>query len=544
MSFKFNIPIYKDNKKEDVSFQINNGETIFILGKNGSGKSSLISHISRTNHTSVNKISALRSNIISSGKQEMVGHQVLHSIQRRVDSNLNISSRYSDQTANEYPLLTVTMILQAEMKYLSDQAIARRTNDLTRENELLENPTPIEKINSVLFDCGLDLKVEIQNGTTLFISKRGNSYEINQASDGERNLLLLCADVICATSGSPIIIDEPEKHLHNSIIPIMLRSLINQRTDCPFIISTHNIEVTSYFPNSRVFCLRRCEFENSYPNYWDLDIVESSDEISDEHKIDIIGGRRKIIFVEGTDRGSLDKRFFEILLPQHSIISKGSCSKIYAAVKSLRDNINLAWLSVSGIIDADYRTEQEISELKDQGVYCLPYHSIESLIYHPYIIDFLAKKQSEIIGYEVTEKLTDLRREIFEELKSQKQTHTNQRMRHIAKRLLADDLEKKIKNTDLSSLRYNINLEVTVESESLNFDKNYDRAISDKDFEFFLKNCSLRRANLTSLISKKLGFSGSKTYEDAAFIALRKDPGLRSCIEKEIKELISQFTIS
>ena len=43
-------------------------------------------------------------------------------------------------------------------------------------------------------------------------------YGAAELSDGERNALLISAEILTAKDGTLLIIDEPERHLHRSII--------------------------------------------------------------------------------------------------------------------------------------------------------------------------------------------------------------------------------------------------------------------------------------------------------------------------------------
>ena len=73
-------------------------------------------------------------------------------------------------------------------------------------------------------------------------SKSGSdSYSVAEMSDGERNALLLAAEVLTVPSGTLILIDEPELHLHRSIISSLLTGLFSNRSDCMFVISTHEV---------------------------------------------------------------------------------------------------------------------------------------------------------------------------------------------------------------------------------------------------------------------------------------------------------------
>ena len=59
----------------------------------------------------------------------------------------------------------------------------------------------------------------------------GAIYSFAKMSDGERTCLIFAAEVVSAPPGSVFVVDEPELHLHRSIIVPLLKSLIETRAD-------------------------------------------------------------------------------------------------------------------------------------------------------------------------------------------------------------------------------------------------------------------------------------------------------------------------
>ena len=90
----------------------------------------------------------------------------------------------------------------------------------------------------------------------------GPSYGMAEMSDGERNAVLVAADVLTASPGSLFLIDEPERHLHRSIITPFLASLLAKRHDCFFVVATHELGLAIDFPDSQALLLRQCHFHS------------------------------------------------------------------------------------------------------------------------------------------------------------------------------------------------------------------------------------------------------------------------------------------
>ena len=81
--------------------------------------------------------------------------------------------------------------------------------------------------------------------------------------------------------------------------------------------------------------LRSCEWQGNQPVAWDAELLESGEYLPEDLKRDILGARRRILFVEGT-ANSLDLPLYGALFPELSVIPKGSCDEVIRAVKGLR----------------------------------------------------------------------------------------------------------------------------------------------------------------------------------------------------------------
>ena len=77
----------------------------------------------------------------------------------------------------------------------------------------------ITQTNDLLRISNLGVQIFLRDNLELLaVTENGASYSIAQQSDGERSALLLAVEVLTADKGALILIDEPERHLHRSII--------------------------------------------------------------------------------------------------------------------------------------------------------------------------------------------------------------------------------------------------------------------------------------------------------------------------------------
>src|SRR5262249_22104039 len=149
-----------------------------------------------------------------------------------------------------------------------------------------------------------------------------------------------------------IVIDEPERHLHRSIISPLLKLLFDKRDDCAFIVSTHEPMLPLDTPKASTLLVRSCEYQGQTVTAWTADMLAPGAVIDDGLKADILGSRKKMLFVEGAVQ-SLDMPLYSLLFPQVSVIAKGGCREVEQAVRGLRSTPDIHWVSAWGIVDND-----------------------------------------------------------------------------------------------------------------------------------------------------------------------------------------------
>ena len=253
-------------------------------------------------------------------------------------------------------------------------------------------------MNNLLRYANLPVTISERNKEEILANKADSDpYSVAELSDGERNVLLVAAEVLTANPGSLFLIDEPERHLHRSIISPLLRALFAERADCMFVISTHEINLPFDLPLSKVLLVRSCTYTNKTVRSWDADLLDSTEIIDEEFKKDILGARRKVLFVEGKEN-SMDKRLYSLVFPDVTIIPRQGSTAVEHAVRSIRNATNLHWVRAYGIIDRDGRKEEDVSQLSKDGIYPLNYYSVESICYEKNIREAVARQQADVIG--------------------------------------------------------------------------------------------------------------------------------------------------
>lgn len=395
MVFKSKIPTSDGNELE---IPIAVGRPLFVLGANGVGKSSLMQKIYALNHGNASRITAHRqtwfsSNAISFSPQQKKQHQ-----QNIENTDAAANSRWKDDYASQRTGIAVFDLLDAENVRARKIAQEVDRGDIIKAKLLSNDSAPIAVINDLLLSSGIPIILSIEKNESIVASKRGsNPYSIAELSDGERNALLIAASVLTAKSGSLILIDEPERHLHRSIISPFLTQLFSERGDCAFVISTHDLSLPFDSGNANCLLIRDCVYNGGSASAWSADLLVGDESLDDNVMYDVLGARKKIIFVEG-EESSLDKSLYLTLFPDASVVAKESCKDVISHVRSIRSSSNLHWIMAFGIVDSDNMSPQKIDDLRTFGVYALKVYSVEGLYYHPEIQRLLAERHAVVTG--------------------------------------------------------------------------------------------------------------------------------------------------
>ena len=244
------------------------------------------------------------------------------------------------------------------------------------------------------------LTVSLHNEDDVEIVARhgdGAPFGIDRMSDGERNAAIIAATVLTVKAGTILLVDEPERHLHRSIIVPFLSALFERRRDCPFVVSTHEVALTLSNPGARVLVTRSCTWNGDAPRAWDAELLDNNVDLPEDLKLAVLGGRRRILFVEGTP-SSLDLPVYSAIFPGLDIAPMRNCVEVQRAVAGLRATAGYHHVEALGLIDRDARSDADVDALAAQAVYALDVCSVESLYYCSDAIGAVARRQAESLG--------------------------------------------------------------------------------------------------------------------------------------------------
>ncbi|MDE0580618.1 MAG: AAA family ATPase [bacterium] len=504
---------------EQLEIHIVAGSPLFVVGANGTGKSSLVHHI-YMNHPGIStRLSAHRRTWFPSNAADVTFNQKKQMENQMEREDRRPEARWMDNYESQRATIALFELVSAQQKANDEIADAMRLGDEEKARELSKKSPPVANINDLLARSNLDIKLSIlSDGQIMAYKPQGEEYNIAQMSDGERNAVLMSSGVLTAKPGTLFLIDEPERHLHRSIISPLLASLFSARNDCLFVISTHEVTLQGDFPKANTILLSGCQYSQSSTVQWDAELIPGSSPIDEQLKCDILGARRRVLFVEG-EKSSLDIQLYSVVFPAVAVIPKGSCFEVERSVKGIRGIPELHWIEAFGIIDGDGRSESDSVSLIGNGIYPLEVHSVESIYYHPEILHRIAERCAGLMGYDPIEAVNHAVDAAFECVR--------RRIEHFGKksseRIVRELIDAQIPPVgDLYGVE-DIVLQVSIDAIRENIRRDIKAAVERKDLLYVVERHPIRESGALNAIAKALGFNHHRLYENAVLKLLEDD---------------------
>ena len=520
--------------------QLSSGKTLYALGANGVGKSALLHYLYRVHRSEARWLSATRKTWFASG-----GSNITPTTRERQLNNLENTyalpdARWVEHNADVRQNIALFDLIQ-KRSFLSEQIA-----DLVRERRCCEarefanaNEDPLTILGRLFRASNMPFEFFLDEVNLIVASKSGSDlFDISQMSDGERNALLLAAEVLTAPSDTLLLLDEPEQHLHPSIISPFINSLTSSRADCAFVISTHEVSLAMNDVNSKSLLVRGSTYsDGGVAQYWDVDELDLSNDVHEGLRKDLLGARRKVLFVEGEETGSLDKALYHVLFPDVTIIPKGSWRNVVNAVKGIRSSEALHWVNAIGIVDRDNRSSDEVQSLRCSGVYPIEVYAVESLYYDRRIQEELAELRAGISGADGESRLEESRTAALGALSG----HVDHLAERRARRTLRDEIygnlvapEDPFPNEEISIC---LDPEDMLDSER----RTITGLIDSERLDEIIKKYPIKYTGIPNRISSGLGFIDTREYERAALQLLMDKPELLEHVRGLLGNIPDEF---
>lgn len=521
------------------SAQIETGKPLFILGRNGSGKSALVHSLNQKLRPNVVYIPGSRPSYFDNESLSMTP-----ATRRQFDQNNNsweISPDYrwrifSGTSRNEKAIHDLQSL---EVQYKVDAANDVMINGASSSAiELLQShSSPLDIMNHLFEKATIPVRLKLVRNE-LSAEINASTFSIAKMSDGERAALILAADVISANGGTIFLIDEPELHLHRSIVVPLIKSLITHRSDCYFIISTHELDLPVEVEGAQVLMVRGAQWQNGVVSNWDIDLLPPNSEIPEDLRVDIIGSRRTILFVEGGTT-SLDQPLYALLFPNISVRFRSSCIDVRRAVAGLRAVPSLHQVRAFGLVDNDSMPNKEILDLQSEGVFALSIFSVESLYYSSEVLTAVAAQQTQNLGLDQNDLISAA---IAAGMTALRRTGVNAHLAsRLAERRMRDLVLAKLPRRD--ELLTNDHEKLTIEIVSpMNTEMaRINTLINDDKLHDVIALYPVRESGILDALAKALRFQGRSDYELAALVQIGKNEELKAVMRGKLQNLAMEL---
>jgi ABC-type transport system involved in cytochrome c biogenesis ATPase subunit len=436
--FEFSIP----SATGSLSISTNSGASTIFVGANGGGKTRLAVLLEKSGGDITHRISAHRALNLNPAVAKISERHALAALRTgHPDEQPRIQNRPGQRWQNNE-----AVSLLNDFDYLLQALFAEQTNKTlethTRNRAGDHSPAPptnLEKLAEIwhrllphrrLTITGDDIRVSIPESTA--------DYPASQMSDGERAIFYMIGQALTAAKSSLLIIDEPELHVHRSIMARLWDEIEAARQDCAIVYITHDLE----FAAARIAQKFVIHAYDPTP-YWKIEGVPPGTGFSEELTTLILGSRRPVLFVEGTDT-SLDLPFYRACYPAYTVIPRGSCEEVLHSVVTMRRNKDLTRVTCAGVVDADDYEPHEVKALADHGVAILPVSEIENLVVLPSVSRAILEHEG-YSGTSLQDRQSEIARKIFATLTSA------DAIEDVVVRYCRRRIDRTLKRVDLSS---------------------------------------------------------------------------------------------
>lgn len=514
--FEITIPTIEGKNFE---LNISSGSSVIFVGANGSGKTRLSVFLENIPNYTAHRISAHRALSLNPKVTKIDEDTAIRQVRFGTDIqgatiSHRISSRWRGKQATHL-LNDFDLVLQALFAEYTNVAVKthKRVAENYKNRNKTENIEPceakFERLKRIWQNLLPHRKIEISSDDIQVQTNEFHSiYSASEMSDGERAMFYLIGQTLLAPENCLLIIDEPELHVHKSLMSNLWDLLESERHDCAFVFVTHDLDFATSRPNKKIVLL-----EYEHPNKWKLEDKLDNYELNEKIVTLILGSRKQILFVEGADN-SLDKAIYGACFPKWTIVPCEGCEEVIRSVIAMNRHKNLNRINCAGIVDGDDRELNEQNSLNENKIGVLPVSIIENLFLLPKVSREIAKHE-EYRDEELSERLTQLKNAIFtsaERSEIQESIINKYCQRIVDHKLKRINFRKSKSICDMIELYEKETKAISIESIAVKRQDELSDAINNQDLEKLLGIYNIK--GLLSILAREIKSSKMKDFEE------------------------------
>lgn len=505
--------ILPDKLKSEAPAELDDVKVLLAIGINGSGKSSFGKDIANRYPELSERISGMHALFINPPKGNLKDM---------------ITERLFTPLLSEYEKL-ILHLQQEEF-----EAAVNFKEACKKELSILPPVTKIDRIQVIWEKMFPHNRLIRKSGFIELAStaREGNSYTAERMSDGEKIVFYLIGAILSARPNALLIIEEPEIYLHTSIKSLLWDEIEAARPDCTFVYLTHDIEFALSRRDSERIWIRSFDADR---HLWDYEVIENYESFPDELYMEILGYRKPVLFIEGSDASSIDIRLYPLIFPDYMVKPMGGCQKVIETTKAFAQLKDFHTLDSKGIVDRDRRTEGEITYLREQNIFVPEVSEVENLLMLEDVIKTIARRLMRD-GEEVFRQVKDNVVKLFaKEVDAQVILHAKHRVR----KKLEIAVDRKITTEDQLAEH------VAMIRETINVHQIYSKIretflsyIETEDYRSILKVYNQKGMLPQSRLCNILGISNKESYFSLIISILKENKEDAQTIRQVIKEAL------
>lgn len=370
-----------------------------ILGANGSGKSNALANLSAEYST---QFRDLRSLICVEGGRAIqipATSGPAHTSPDLVAIENEHRNGQAKSTLNQRLQIAFRRIIRlaetADMKYAAEKRAWQHAPTERRGSEPSVPDSPLDRLSQLVHAALPHIAIEFDPAKKEFACCRDSTrYPLAKMSDGEKQSLCLLMDLaILGDAAALVLIDEPELNLHALLAAQLWATIEEAKPESVFVYATHSV-FFAMRPTVDTVIVLPSGSQRAPIVVSEITSVPREELRSFLDVVPALVVTSSTLGVEGDD-SSFDVEFYRWLCgPNVSVAPLGDCESVRAAARGadLWSEMSTGGASVAGIIDRDYRTDERLRELANDGLIVLPLHEAESYLCIPSVVVVLAEK--------------------------------------------------------------------------------------------------------------------------------------------------------
>lgn len=207
---------------DPLTMSVDVGQQLYVVGANGTGKSALFQYWVRSvGSPPINRIAAHRQMWLQSGNLDFTAQSRKQFEQNRMHWDREDNARWMEHSpAQRQSAVLFDLVAKDNTRYRTIGQYIDNANPDEAARFASKSESLFKQLNDLLSLGTLTISLENSNDEEILAQHKNNGhrFSIAQMSDGERAAAIMAANVLTVKAGTILLIDEPERHLHRSII--------------------------------------------------------------------------------------------------------------------------------------------------------------------------------------------------------------------------------------------------------------------------------------------------------------------------------------